>query len=34
MIKEVLELLDPATDDMPSGALNGLTLNEYWEQQD
>lgn len=30
---EVLELLDPAMDDMPSGALNGLTPNEYWEQQ-
>lgn len=34
MIKEVLELLDPAMDDMPFGALNGLTPNEYWEQQE
>ena len=31
---EVLELLDPAMDDMPSGALNGLTPNEYWKQQE
>lgn len=30
---EVLELLDPAMDDMPSGVLNRLTPNEYWEQQ-
>lgn len=34
LAKEVLELLEPAMDDMPSGALNGLTPNEYWEQQE
>lgn len=34
MIKEVLELLDRAMDDMPSVALNGLTPNEYWKQQE
>lgn len=34
MIKEVLELHEPAMNDMPSGALNGLTPNEYWEQQE
>lgn len=34
MIKEVLKLLDPAMNDMPSGALNGLTPNEYWKQQE
>ena len=33
MIKEVLELLDPAMDDMPSVALNWQTPNEYWKQQ-
>lgn len=33
MIKEVLELHDPAMNDMPSVAINGLTLNEYWKQQ-
>jgi len=34
MIKEVLELHDPAMNDMPSVALNGLTPNEYWKQQE
>lgn len=34
LANEVLELLDPAMNDMPSGALNGLTPNEYWEQQE
>lgn len=34
MIKEVLELLNPAMDDMSSVALNWQTLNEYWEQQE
>lgn len=34
LAKEVLELLDSAMDDMPSVALNGLTPNEYWKQQE
>lgn len=34
LAKEVLELLDSVMDDMSSGVLNGLTPNEYWEQQE
>ena len=31
--KDLISLLDAAMDDMPSGALNGMTPNEYKEQK-